>query len=112
MHSHGLQGTRRREARYVLHLPVTLWLGRQSENRIKAKSENISLRGILVWTDSPIPVGAEVNVEVSLEAVTGQADAFLTSTGKVLRVTQPSTGWFQMAVGCDQPFQFPQDEKT
>jgi|SRR6516165_2483315 hypothetical protein len=109
MYSPG-QDTRRRETRYTLHLPVAIWLERQSENRIKAESENISLRGILVSTDSPIAVGAEVNVEVSLAAVTGQADAFLRSTGTVLRVTQPSPGAFKMAVGCDQPFQFPHEE--
>jgi hypothetical protein len=112
MHSPGPQDTRRKETRYALHLPVTIWLERQGENRIKAESENISLRGILVSTNSPIAVGADVSIEVSLEAVTGQADAFLRSRGKVLRVTQPSTGGFKMAVGCEQPFQFPRGEEA
>ena len=111
MHSPVPEDTRRRETRYALHLPVTICVECQSGSRIKAESENISLRGILVSTDSPLPVGADVSIKVSLAAVTGQADAFLTSTGKVLRLTQPSTGGFKMAVGCDQPFQFPQEEE-
>lgn len=100
----------RRDTRYAVHLPVTVWLRSERVRQIKAQSDNISLRGILFSTDSPMPLGSEVNIEISLAAVTGQ-NALLASIGKVLRVTQPTTGEFKMAVGCDRAFEFVEREK-
>ena len=101
----------RREARYALHLPVTVSLRSDEVKQFKAQSDNISLRGILFSSDSPIALGSEVNIEVSLAPVTGQ-DALLASIGRVLRVTQSIAGEFKMAVGCDRPFQFVGHKET
>ncbi|MBV9180873.1 MAG: PilZ domain-containing protein [Acidobacteria bacterium] len=98
--------TPRRETRYALQLPVTVSVESEQPRQIKAQSDNISLSGILFSADSPIPLGVQVNVEVSISAVTGQGDASLASVGKIIRVTQPKAGEYKMAVGCERPFQF------
>ena len=104
--------TPRRDPRFSLHLPVTVSLRSEKPRQIKAQSDNISVRGILFSAHSPIPIGSEVDIEVYIAAVSGRKPTSLASIGKVLRVTQPRRGEFQMAVGCDGPFDFVEREKS
>jgi PilZ domain len=92
----------RRTLRYPLQLPVSLKLGDQ---RISARSENISLGGVLVSSDCVIPVGSTVEVEVGV-AQLPDPKMLLTARGKVLRLNPTINGNFVVAIECDRAFEF------
>ena len=93
----------RRELRYPLHLPVVLRLAREEQH---ARSENISLGGILILSELPIPEGATVEVAVGVSH-THDPGILLSARGKVLRVQPNETGDFSVAIRLDGSFQLP-----
>jgi hypothetical protein len=78
-----------------VHLPVLLRLAHQA---IHARSENISVGGILVSSAFLIHEGSTVEVEASLPSPGVQ----LSARGKVLRVL-PQAGNFALAIAFERP---------
>jgi PilZ domain len=84
------QRQERRDARYPLKLPVSVKLDREE---MRVESENISLGGILLSSDFPIPEGSTVDLAIGVSHVT-----FLSARGKVVRVEAKIAGNFSVAV--------------
>jgi hypothetical protein len=72
----------RRSTRYPLHLPVSLKL---ADDEMHARSENISLGGILLSSSFLIPEGSTVELAILMRVP--DSGPFLRGRGKVLRVT-------------------------
>ena len=98
----------RRGTRYSLNLPVSLTL---SHKRMQARSENISLGGILLSSAFLIPEGSVVDVAVRVAALP-QPGTEMTARGKVIRVDPKPTGNFSVAVVFDRPIDFSFDLKS
>jgi hypothetical protein len=93
----------RRETRYPLQLPVLIKMARQE---MRARSQNISLGGILLSSDSVIPEGASVEVSIG---VTHTADPgiLLSARGRVLRVQSNPAGDYAVAIRLERSFELP-----
>jgi len=91
----------RRGIRYPLQLPVSL---RLAHKEVHARSENISLGGILLSSAFLIPEGATVEVAVGV-AQRPDPGTELSAWGKVLRVQPKATGGFAVAIGFERPFE-------
>ncbi len=89
--------------RYPLHLPVVIKTDRQE---MHARSENISLGGILLLSDRLIPEGATVEVAVGVQH-TADPGILLSARGRVLRAQAKSTGDFAVAIRLERSFQLP-----
>jgi hypothetical protein len=98
----------RRGMRYSLNLPVSLTL---AHKKVTARSENISLGGILLSSAFPIPEGSVVDVAVRVAALP-QPGTEMSARGKVLRVQPKETGDFSVAVVFDRPIEFSFDLKS
>jgi hypothetical protein len=96
------QQLERLSIRYPLNLPVSLTLAHQE---LHARSENVSLGGILLASAFPIPEGSTVDVAIGI-AQLPQAGAQLRARGKVLRVQPRAAGDFAVAIAFDRPFEF------
>lgn len=88
----------RRHVRYPIHLPVSVWF---DDREVHTRSENISLRGLLLSSAFLIPEGAAVQL-----AVTVGDTVFLTARGRVLRVHPKEAGDFFLAIQCETPLGF------
>lgn len=97
----------RRGTRYSLNLPVSLTL---AHKKMHARSENISLGGILLSSALLIPEGSVVDVAVRVAALP-QPGTEMSARGKVLRVQPKETGDFSVAVVFDRPIEFSFDLK-
>ena len=103
------QSKRRKDIRYAVSLPVAIRLGKA---QMSARSENLSLGGILLSSDFLIPEGSTVELAVGVAKMPDH-DLFLTACGKVLRVQPQGSGKFAMAVACEHPFRItPRDPKA
>jgi hypothetical protein len=91
----------RRDVRYPLHMPVILKLAHQ---QMQARSENISLRGILLSSASLIPQGSTVEVAVGVANLPDHG-VQLNARGKVLRVKPETSGNFAVAIAFERPFE-------
>ena len=98
------QRQQRREFRYPLHLPVLVRM--RQRNEIHARSENISLGGILLFSASQIAEGSEVEVSIGVKHLPDPG-ILLNAHGKVLRVQPMVTGDFAVAIRLDQAFALP-----
>jgi hypothetical protein len=94
------QRQERRDIRYSLHMPVTLKL---AHKEMHARSENISLRGILLSSASLIPRGSTVEVTVGVATLPDHG-VQLSARGKVLRVQPATLGNFLLAIAFERPF--------
>jgi PilZ domain len=92
----------RRGTRYSLNLPVSLTL---AHKKMHARSENISLGGILLSSAFLIPEGSEVDVAVRVAALP-QPGTEMTARGTVIRVEPKPTGNFSVAVVFERPIEF------
>ena len=97
---HSSQRTERHSTRYPLHLLVSVKL---ADHEICARSENISLRGILLSSESSIPPGSAVALQVGIGQI--PTPLFLTACGRVVRVQPRALGDFAIAIECDRPFE-------
>jgi hypothetical protein len=93
----------RRETRYPLHLPVVIKMARQE---MRARSENISLGGILVSSDSLIPEGTKVEVAIGVTH-TPDPGILLSARGQVLRVQPNPAGDYAVAIRLERSFELP-----
>ena len=91
----------RRDVRYPLHMPVIL---KMAHKEMKARSENISLRGILLSSASQIPQGSTVEVAVGVANLPDHG-VQLSARGKVLRVQPETSGNFAVAIAFERPFE-------
>ena len=97
----------RRSSRYPLHLPVSVKL---ADDEMRARSENISLGGVMLSTAFLIPEGSTVEL-VILMRMPGSTP-FLAGRGRVLRVQQKTSGDFAVAIECDRPFRIVRHTET
>ena len=91
----------RRSVRYYLHLPVSVKL---ANKEIYARSENISLSGILLSSAFRIPEGSTVELAVGA-GPRADPGVLLTARGRVLRVQRKASGDFAIAIECDRAFE-------
>jgi hypothetical protein len=95
------QRKERRDVRYPLQLPVSVKL---AHKEMRARSENISLGGILLSSAFLIPEGSAVEVAVGV-ANLPDPGTLLSARGKVLRVQPRPTGDFAVAIQLEQSFE-------
>ncbi|HVN17844.1 MAG TPA: PilZ domain-containing protein [Dongiaceae bacterium] len=95
------QQPERRTLRYPLQLPVSVRLGGRE---IHAKSENISLGGILLSSEFLIPEGSAVEIAVGVAHLPDHAMT-LTAKGRVCRLAPTPSGGFAVAIECDHSFE-------
>lgn len=91
----------RRDVRYPLNMPVIL---KMAHKEMHARSENISMRGILLSSASLIPQGSTVEVAVGVANLPDQG-VQLSARGKVLRVKPETSGNFAVAIAFERPFE-------
>ena len=96
------QRIQRHELRYPVHLPVSLTL---AHKQLHARSENISLGGVLLSCPFLIPEGSKVKVAVGVPAP-ARPGMLLSAPGKVLRVQPRASGGFGVAIKLERPFKF------
>jgi hypothetical protein len=89
---------RRRSPRYPVQRPVAVTLA-PSRVSTSARSENMSLNGILFASDVLILEGYVVELVIEIGS-----SLVLTGRGQVLRVDPRPSANFAMAVACDVPF--------
>lgn len=92
---------RRRAQRFRFRQPVSLKIHEnQSWREVEGVTENTSAVGVYLTTNTPLPVGAEV--EVAIHMPPGLQAC---CSGRVVRVTEPSKGGeTALAVECTSPF--------
>jgi hypothetical protein len=98
------QRQERRDFRYPLHLPVLVRVAQRKA--LHARSENISLGGILVSSAFLIPEGSAVEVSIGVEHMPDPG-ILLSARGKVLRVQPKDTGDFSVAIQLEGAFRLP-----
>jgi len=77
-----------------------------SLQEMRARSENISLGGILLSSAVPIPEGSTVEIAVGVKHLPDPG-ILLNARGKVLRVDQMPAGDFAVAIKLDHSFRLP-----
>lgn len=82
-------------------MPVVL---KMAHKEMQARSENISLRGILLSSASLIPQGSTVEVAVGVANLPDHG-VQLSACGKVLRVQPETSGNFAVAIAFERPFE-------
>ena len=97
----------RRDFRFPLHLPVLVRMPPLKE--MHARSENISMGGILLSSAFPIPEGSAVEVSIGVDH-TADPGILLSAQGKVLRVHPKDTGEFELAIRLDSSFTLPRSK--
>jgi hypothetical protein len=96
------QRPERRGIRYPLQLPVSLKL---AHKEVHARSESISLWGMLLSSAFLIPEGSMVQVAIGVAQAPAPGTQ-LSARGKVLRVHPKPTGDFGVAIAFESPFEF------
>ena len=82
-------------------MPVIL---KMAHKEMQARSENISLRGILLSSACLVPQGSTVEVAVGVANLPDHG-VLLSARGKVLRVQPETSGNFAVAIAFDRPFE-------
>jgi hypothetical protein len=80
-----------------------------TRKEMRARSENISLGGILLSSSFLIPEGSAVEVSIGVEHLPDPG-ILLSAHGKVLRVKPKDTGDFAVAIQLDSAFRLPLSE--
>lgn len=94
----------RRNFRFPLHLPVLIKTAQRKQ--LQARSENISLGGILLLSSFLIPEGSAVEVAIGVEHMPDPG-ILLNARGKVLRVQPKGPGQFAVAIQLEEGFKLP-----
>lgn len=95
---------RRRSLRYSVQLPVSITMAKARVS-IAARSENMSLHGILFVSDVLISEGYVVELQIQ-----AGSNFLLAGRGQILRVAPRPSARFAMAVGCENPFRLDRRE--
>jgi hypothetical protein len=89
----------RKDRRFPIQQPVDIKIhGEDGWRNVDGITKNASASGVFLLADSPIPLGAKVELTIILTA-----RVKVHSPGKVVRVT-PSGDKIGIAVACDRPF--------
>jgi hypothetical protein len=97
------QPERRRSRRFPLRQPASFRVPGEDAREISATTQNVSKDGVLLLSDSAIPVGSRADLVLILESRL-ERSIRLTGSGRVERVEQDSGGQYAIAFSCEQPF--------
>lgn len=97
---------RRGRPRFVLQLPVMLKVREDGTHEIHGTTENVSLSGVLLSTDSDVPLEARVELTMAFtQSSTPPCKLRMSNSGRVVRVEARSEGKYGIAIECDYPFE-------
>lgn len=96
---------RRAHRRFALHYPVSLRIGGESSSHeLQSVSQDISIQGILLETDSPVPQRCQVSFRITVQEEYIVRPIELAGEGEVVRVEPHRWGrGFSIAVKCSKP---------
>jgi hypothetical protein len=85
---------RRNDTRVAVRIPLRYKvIGNQSAEEQIAESENLSQRGIFMWTEYPLQVGAQVVLKLRMpREISGIAAAEVHCTARVVRIQEHDLG--------------------
>jgi hypothetical protein len=93
---------RRSERRYPIRQPAFVKFQTKERREAEAVAQNVSTRGLLLRSETLIPVRSKMEVALRFPNALP-----LEGAGEVLRVEQPSAGGaFLIAVRCEAPWNF------
>jgi hypothetical protein len=95
----------RRHRRFDLQFPVSLnFSSGGTVHEIAGLSSNVSLGGLLLKVDDPLPVRTQVNLKMSVHDSRLRRPVQLLGKGAVVRVEQLESGaGFAIAIECKRP---------
>jgi len=103
-----MEQERRRRPRFQIRQPISLELPQDSMSEVlHGTTENVSLVGVLVTTEIPIP--EDTRVDLALILVPPSTPPYplrLLNTGSVVRVETRPDGNVCIAIECDRAFEF------
>jgi PilZ domain len=81
---------RRNETRVNVRIPLRFKLiGNQSASEQMAESENLSQRGIFMWTAYPLKIGVQVELNLRMPSeISGLAASEVHCTARVIRIQE------------------------
>jgi PilZ domain len=85
---------RRNETRLAVRIPLRYTLiGNQSGEEQTAESENLSQRGLFMWTEYPLQIGAHLMLRLRMpNEISGIAPREVQCTARVVRIQQSDSG--------------------
>jgi PilZ domain len=85
---------RRNETRVSVRIPLRFKLiGNQSVGEQMAESENLSQRGIFMWTAYPLKLGTQVELRLRMpREISGNAASEVHCTARVIRIDNADSG--------------------
>jgi PilZ domain len=85
---------RRNETRVNVRVPLRFKLiGNQSAGEQMAESENLSQRGIFMWTAYPLKIGVQVELNLRMPSeISGLAASEVHCTARVIRIQESDSG--------------------
>ena len=85
---------RRNETRVNVRIPLRFKLiGNQSAGEHMAESENLSQRGIFMWTAYPLKMGAQVELKLRMPSeISGLPASEVQCTARVIRIQESDSG--------------------
>ena len=97
---------RRGRPRFVLQLPAMLKVREDGTHEIHGTTENISLTGVLLSTDSDVPLEARVELTMAfVQSSTPACKLRMSNSGRVVRVETRPERKYGIAIECDYPFE-------
>jgi PilZ domain len=95
---HGTE--RRRSRRFPLQQPATIESGSGGLHEVSGNTENASLQGVFLLTDTPLAEGLQVRVKLLLRTI-GFQGIRLHGSGRVVRVETKASGKFGIAIALE-----------
>jgi hypothetical protein len=85
---------RRNETRLNVRIPLRFKLiGNQSAGEQMAESENLSQRGVFMWTAYPLKLGAQVELRLIMPSeISGSRGSEVHCTARVIRINDSDSG--------------------
>jgi hypothetical protein len=104
-----MEQERRRRPRFQIHQPISLEVPHDSlTDVLHGTTENVSLLGVLVTTETKIPEDTRVDLALMLvpPRTTPPYPLRLLNAGRVVRVETRPEGNVSIAIECDRAFEF------
>lgn len=85
---------RRSETRVNVRIPLRYKLiGNESAGEQMAESENVSQRGVFMWTAYPLEIGTQVELKLRMPIeISGNAASEVHCTARVVRIDESDSG--------------------
>jgi hypothetical protein len=94
----------RKKRRFPVREPASVKVHREvGWEEVQGITENVSLRGVLLITDSPLPIGSEVEIALTLE-LGGAPSVTVYGRGKVVRTEPRSERTIAVGIQCELGF--------